>query len=228
MSESPKSEAPRFIGPIFDTVAPAALDALGGACTWSRHPARTRLVSFKDWDNDVLFVESGRVRVTMVSADGQEVILREIGPGGVFGDYSAIDGLQRSADVLALDNVCIGRLPGSRFIELLHLHPSLMLAEMRSLTASIRMMTDKLYELSTQNVQQRIHAYLLRRARAFGSGSPVTITRLPTHEDIAAEICTRREAISREMAALLRQGLIRRDGEGLVVDVDALERLLAP
>ena len=51
------------------------------------------------------FVVEGEVRATSYSLEGKEVIFRDIVAGEMFGEYAAIDGRPRAADVVALDKV---------------------------------------------------------------------------------------------------------------------------
>ncbi len=52
--------------------------------------------------NTLVVVISGRVKVVVRSADGAELTLTIIGPGGVFGELSVVDGGPRSADAETL------------------------------------------------------------------------------------------------------------------------------
>src|SRR5688572_24773451 len=53
----------------------------------------------------VLLVRAGRVRVTAVAGDGEELLLAERGAGELLGELSGIDGQPRSASVTALEDV---------------------------------------------------------------------------------------------------------------------------
>jgi CRP/FNR family cyclic AMP-dependent transcriptional regulator len=83
-------------------------------------------------------------------------------------------------------------------------------------------------ELSTLGVQNRIHAELLRLARASGvTGRKARIDPAPKHADIASQVSTYREQVTRELSALNRQGLLAKDGAALLLlDVPQLERMV--
>ncbi len=53
---------------------------------------------------DVYLVLSGRLLFSLVSPQGREVILSDMGPGEMFGELSAIDGQPRSTNVTAIED----------------------------------------------------------------------------------------------------------------------------
>ena len=88
-------------------------------------------------------------------------------------------------------------------------------------------MTDRVFEFSTLVVRKRLVCELLRRADENGrpSGETIAIS-IPPHFELAAQISTHREAVSREMSALAKRGLIERRGTNLILrDLRGLEAL---
>ena len=71
-------------------------------CRWRRFKAGERIVERNSGDSDVYFVAEGAVRVVNHSMTGREIALARLQRGGYFGEISAIDGLLRSASVVAL------------------------------------------------------------------------------------------------------------------------------
>jgi len=78
-------------------------------------------------------------------------------------------------------------------------------------------------------VADRLQAELLRLAREAGvADNQSRLDPAPQHAPLASRISTNREQVSRELAALVRDGLLRKDGAGLLVtDVDRLARQVA-
>ena len=70
--------------------------------------------------DDVFFILAGSVRINSISAKGREVIYSECSAGNIFGEFSAIDGLPRSATVHALTDCVLARMPAASFFELIH------------------------------------------------------------------------------------------------------------
>jgi hypothetical protein len=85
------------------------------------------------------------------------------------------------------------------------------------------------YDLTTLGVQKRVHAELLRLAKAAGVRENVgRIDPAPRHTDLAANISTYREQVTREISAMVKHGLVERSGNALVIpDVARLEQIVA-
>ncbi len=217
----------RVIG-LFQGLAEADLEALARRCSWRRYEAHEQILHFHDQSRDVYFVVEGEVRATSYSLEGKEVIFRDIAAGEMFGEYAAIDGEPRAADVVAQMPSYVAAMPAAVFWELLERHPSAAAFMLKLLTRQIRGLTERAFEFSTLPVKDRIHAELLRLARDhMTSETTATIVPAPTHADIASRISTHREAVTRELNELSRQGLLERGHGSLVIlDVPRLDRMV--
>jgi len=199
--------------PFFGGVAPALAARFAPRMQWmSVEPGRL-LLDFDDPSDDVFFVLSGSVRVAMRTPGGRELILDDIPAGRFFGEMAAIDGALRSASVTALHRSRICRVPGPVFVALLAEAPDLARRLMRVLV---------------QRIRHRLYADLLRAAGpALADGTRV-ISPPPVQQIIASRIGGRREAVSREIARLLREGVLKRGRGALVLRQPAiLEKALA-
>jgi CRP/FNR family cyclic AMP-dependent transcriptional regulator len=114
------------------------------------------------------------------------------------------------------------------FWSLLQDHPGVMVKVARMLTATIRSLSERLFELSTLGIQNRVHAEVLRLAREVGiERNAATIDPAPRHDEIAARISTNREQVTKELSAMQRRGLIVKSRRALIVpDVARLEQLV--
>ena len=204
------------------------LAVLAAQCNWRRVDPGQVIVARNSPDRDVHFVVSGRVRVTSFSAGGKQVTFRDEEAGEMFGDLAAIDARPRSADVLALDSVLVASLSPEDFRDLIAAEPLVRERVLQRLAGLVRLLSERVIELSTLGVQNRIHAELLRLARASGqAGNRIRIDPAPKHADIASQVSTYREQVTREFSALTRQGLLEKDGTGLVLtDVERLDRIV--
>jgi len=204
-------------------------DRAAVAARWSARSYRHNelIVAHGESGRDVFFLLEGRARVTLFSQDGKEIAYRDIEPGEIFGELAGIDGRERSASVVALANCRASRLPGTAFREIVHSHPTFAWMLLEHLSAQLRRMTDRVFEFSTLVVRERLILELLRRADEIAAvGGEVSISPAPTHFELAARISTHREAVSREMSALAKRGLVEKRGSSLRLrDVAALKAL---
>lgn len=208
---------------------PADLEALAAQCRWRRFATGQRVISREAPDQDVYLIVSGRVRVTSFSAAGRQVTFRDIPAGDWFGDFAAIDGLARSADVVALEDTLAAAMGPAAFRDLLHAHPAVCDRMLQRLVTSVRELTERVFDFSTLGVQNRVHAEVLRLARQAGIAENVAcIEPAPKHSDIASQVSTYREQVTRELSTMAKQGLVQRSGRALVIpDVARLEKLVA-
>jgi CRP/FNR family cyclic AMP-dependent transcriptional regulator len=186
------------------------------------------VVLVQDTTNDVYFIVSGLVRVTMFSVTGKEVAFRDMGPGEFFGDLSAIDGMPRSSTVMTLQDSLVLSMSSQAFWETLETYPSVSKAELCRLSALVRMLSDRVFEFSTLGVQNRIHAELLRLGLTHLEGdNRANISPAPRHADIASRISTHREAVTRELNHLENTGLIERSSGAIVIlDMARLSKMV--
>ncbi len=174
--------------------------------------------------NDVFFVLSGVARATIFSVDGRVIALREIPAGEIFGELSAIDNAPRSASVVAIEDIEVGRLGRAQFVELVEQRPGFTWALLRYFASRSRQMTERIYQFSTMIVRERLIEELIRLGENAQNGNGrVEIRPAPTHLDLAARISTHREAVSREMSKLSKQRAIARlTGGALRLNLDRL------
>lgn len=206
-----------------------ALEDLAGKLEWRRYLAGQQVISRNAADRGVYLVIAGRVRVAAFSLSGRQVTYREIGAGDHFGELAAIDGGARSADVIALEDSLLAAMSLATFRGLLLQHAGFRECVLLRLAALVREMTNRVFDLSTLGVRNRVHAELLRLGRQAGiEGNTARLEPAPTHSDIANRVSTYREQVTRELSALSAQGVIAREGRCLVLrDVARLETLVA-
>ena len=64
------------------------------------------VIFHRDDPGRVLYmIKDGKVKISLISPDGQEISLVVFGKGEYFGDLALLDGLPRSADAIALEKV---------------------------------------------------------------------------------------------------------------------------
>lgn len=204
-------------------------DAVSRSCAWRTYSEGAIVVGESDRTTDVFFIVSGSLRVVLYSEDGKEVIFRDLPAGSMFGELAAIDDRPRSASVVAMAESHLASISSRQFWQLSAEHPEFTAAILRHLTANIRSLTERVFEFSTLAVRNRIHAELLRLAlEGTLEGGAAVIEPAPTHADIASRVSTHREAVTRELSSLARNGVIRRERSRIVVpDIRLLHKMVA-
>ena len=176
----------------------------------------------------MFFLLTGSARVTVRSVDGKAVNFRELSPGGMFGEYAAIDGRPRSANVEAKTSCLVVSMPADAFRELLDAEPTVAKTLLEHFVREIRELTTRVFEFSTLAVRYRIQAEVLRLAQlSTCQGKTARIVPAPTHAEIASRTSTHREAVTRELNRLAQMGILeQRNRELWIMDIDRLAALV--
>jgi CRP/FNR family cyclic AMP-dependent transcriptional regulator len=178
---------------------------------------------------DALFiVAEGQVKITLPPDDGSEpAILTTIGPGGFFGELALLDGAPRSATAVAIDAMTAQILRRDAFDRLVDEQPVLRRALLAALATEIRRLTAQVEDLHFLDLPGRLARHLLREI-ARDSGAPDDDpARLPTGEirlpwpftqaELAGMIGGSRQTVNRLLADFVADGLLRFDGDELVI-----------
>lgn len=215
---------------LLESLSDQDIERLSQQSRMLRYDAGNIILGQDEPTRDVLFIVTGRVRVTAYSVFGREVSYRDLTAGDSFGELSAIDGQTRSATVIAVEEASLVGLPASAFCQLLQERPQVAMAVLRRLAGLVRALSERVFEFSTLSVRKRLHVELLRLARDEGicQGKEVVIPNPLKHVELATRISTHREAITREMGELTRARIIDRSGKTLIIrDVKRLRSLLS-
>lgn len=206
----------------------AEWDDIKRACNFKRYSAHEQIIDRQSENTDIFFIVEGNVRVVNYSLSGREITLDDLSAGGYFGELAAIDSQPRSASVMAFTDSLIASLPQEWFLALLEHRPKVALKVMKALAKIIRTSTDRIMDLSTLAANNRVHADLLRLARAsMDGGNVANISPIPNHSDIASRASTTRETVARVFSDLAREGLVERQKDTLVVhDVEQLSEMV--
>jgi CRP/FNR family transcriptional regulator, cyclic AMP receptor protein len=214
-----------FLGGLSE---PARVRLLGAA--GSRHyPRGATILAQEEATADVFLVTEGKAVATLYARDGKTVQYREIAPGDIFGELAALDGKPRSAFVVASRSTSASVLGAEAFARLLAAEPEIARMVMLFLVGQVRRLTERVFEYSTLLVRERLMSELCRRARAADPAAETVLLRpAPMHFDLAAQIGSHRELVTKELARLARRGLVAREGDALrVPSVSSLEAELA-
>ena len=204
------------------------LARLAEQCAWSRCDTATEILAQDAPCDQVYFVCSGRVSAKTFSGAGKEITFAELSSGDVFGELSALDGEPRSSFVVTLEESLLASLPAPAFNDFLNDHHQVMRSVMIELAHRLRLADEKVFEFSTLNTSNRIHAELLRLARAYpAEDNRVQITPPPTHADLASRTNATRESVTRALNRLKNDGLIDATRQCLTInDLEALATLI--
>lgn len=209
---------------LFRHLTGAEIEALSPSIEMLRYGKGEMILQRHDQDGGIYLLLEGGLLANQYAKSGREVGYRRIAPGGYFGEIAAIDGLPRSANIVAVEDVRIARLPQAVVRRLFETSPNFMRALLEDMAGLTRSLTDRLFELTAVSVACRVDIELLRMATAAGGdGTTAIINPCPTHAELAALLGSQREPVTRELNRLAGLNIVRQTGRTLhVLDVQAL------
>ena len=210
---------------LFEDLPDSELARIAELCTIRSYEKHAQIVGEQEQTTDIFFILSGTVRFTSYAPTGREVIFNEISSGGIFGEFSAIDGLPRSATCIAMSDCLLARMSGKRFYEVLVSNGAIAARLVELLVVKMRKMSERVFEVSALAVRERVRREQLRLAEggtAFRKG--VVIQHAPTHYEIAARIGSHREAVTREFNRLEAEHVVEvRRRQIRIIDIGLLK-----
>jgi CRP-like cAMP-binding protein len=176
--------------------------------------ARTVIVSQGSSGRDMFIVESGSLKVSVLSGDGKEISFVVLGAGDYFGELSMIDGRKRSATVTAIKSSELLVLGRAEYEQLLRdqPHTATVFLTRLLLTLTNRMRaTDELYQDSVfLDVSARLAKFLLGASvedNRTGQGRRLLDVQLSQYE-LGTLVNASRESVNKQLRDWEEQGIV--------------------
>jgi CRP-like cAMP-binding protein len=170
-------------------------------------------------------VRAGNVRIFKSSAGGREQVLSIDGPGSSIAELPVFDGGNYPASAQAINDCSLFFFSRQDFQSLCLQYPQVALKVLKVIGGRLRKLVGIIEELSFTTVRHRLIALLVRLGKTEGvrSGDAVALTLPFNNSELAAQIGTVRELISRNLSRLQSEGLIEVDNREL--KIRSLKRL---
>jgi len=152
-------------------------------------------------------IAKGRVKVTRVTLQGDEIILCIRRSGQFLCPVTTLDGGTQLGTAEALTDTSVLRVERDSLAALCQQHPELLGIVVQSCLWEVRHLVERVELLASQGVQRRLARMLLIYIRRQVNGSSVNEVPL-TQQDLGALIGASRESVSRALAQLQRDGLV--------------------
>ena len=210
---------------IFADLSPTELQFLAERAVPRDYAPGELIFSEGEMCAGLFVVEKGHVRIFKSSPNGREQVLSVDGPGSSIAELPVFDGGNYPASTSALDHARVYFVSKQDFYSLCLVHPKVALKVLKVVGARLRRLVAIIEELSFTTVRSRLIANLLRLA-ARGKKSPAGIeVQLPaSNQELASQIGTVRELVSRNLSRLQAEGLIHMEGKTLIIpDIASLK-----
>lgn len=152
----------------------------------------------------------GRVRLDQVTAEGQNIVIRHLGPGEMVGMVAVFRRMPFPASPVALEDCMALGWSAGRFAELMAAYPPIARNAIAAVGGRIEELQSRLQEVATQRVEQRIAATLLRLANQAGrkTEAGIEIPFALSRQDLAEMTATTLHTVSRTLSAWDQEGVV--------------------
>jgi len=211
--------------PIFSDLSDAELKFLSDHAVSKRYAAGELIFGEGDPCSGLYVVESGEVRIFKTSAGGREQVLTIERAGNSIAELPVFDGGAYPASAAAAADAVVLFISRGDFRALCLEHPEVALKVLRMVGLRLRRLVNIIEELSFTTVRHRLAALLMRFARDAGHRSgQARFTLKANNQELASQIGTVRELVSRNLSRFQAEGLIHMDGKDITIpDLAKLE-----
>jgi CRP/FNR family cyclic AMP-dependent transcriptional regulator len=206
-------EADKFKEQLRDSLRRETQDSR--AVKIARH---TNVYTCGDKGEHVYFIESGQIKLLILSSQGKECILAIHTTGDIFGEL-CLSGLgARVETATAMKQTMVKQIPSSQFFARL-IRDSLLEGFVRYLAVRVADQQQVIANLVTVDSEQRLGQTLLQLARTMGKKDPrsIRIELKITHEELSEMVGTTRPRISLFMQRFHNLGLIETNSDRFLV-----------
>lgn len=211
---------------LFSGLGDRALDAVAERTVIKRYPKNAILFREGETARGLFVVVEGGVKIYRAGTDGREQVLHVEQPRHSLAELPLLDGAPYPASARAAEDSRILFLPRDSFQWLYQNNPEIADATIRELGRRLRKVIHLVDKLSLKDVPARVATALVELAAAAGAlrqGGEFTLE--ATQEELAGELGTTRESVSRALSALRKDEIVALDDSRVrILDVDALRR----
>jgi CRP-like cAMP-binding protein len=170
----------------------------------------------------------GRLKVTQLTPDGQQVVIRYIGPGEMFGCVAVSGQSSYPGTATAVGDSLALAWAANAAGDLIEHHPKFGARILRSIGGRVREAHTRLREMATERVERRVARTLLRLAHEAGrrTENGVEIDMPLSRQDVAEMTGTTLYTVSRILSAWENDGIVESGRQHIVIRTpDALVKI---
>jgi CRP/FNR family transcriptional regulator, anaerobic regulatory protein len=189
--------------PVFRNAKGDLVQNLVAAGRFQSIPAGTRIYTEGDDCQGIAFVLSGEIRIYKIGESGREITLYEIGPGEtcILNASCILSGSTYPADAIAASDASVLLVPSADFHRFVTAHEEMRVFVFSLLSRRLATVMELVEEVAFGRMDQRLLDYLIEKSEG---GRLET-----THQNIANDLGTSREVVSRLLKDFERKRQIR-------------------
>ncbi len=204
---------------LFDQLTIQDLDEIASAAKQRNYKKNTYLFHQGDPAKRFSVLVKGKVKLTQLTEDGQQIILRYVSPGEAFAVIAVLSKISYPVTATAVNQVSVLSWEDETMLDLMQKHPQLAINSLSILAERIQEFQDRFRELATERVERRIARALTRLAsqtgRKLDHGILIDITL--TRQDLAEMTGTTLFTVSRILSQWEKDGLVSSQREQVTI-----------
>jgi CRP-like cAMP-binding protein len=213
--------------PFFKDLGASIIDRLAPRVITTRMKKGAAIFHKGDIGSKLYAVRAGAVRISAPSEQGKDAIFNLVVPGELFGEIAFLDGGQRSADAVAIDNCELMVIERRDFIPLLRDDPEVAIRLINILCARLRRTSEQVEDIVFLGLPNRLAKVLLHLYQPSSTALPNRKIHV-TQREISQMIGVSRESANKQLQDWQRRKWLKLERGGVVILApDALRALVA-
>lgn len=185
-------------------------------------------VIFEEGDmlNGVYCVKDGICKLTKLSANGKDQIVKMVVKGDLLGQRSIISDERSNLQATALNDMEVCFIPKSEILKDLHKNPDFTFDVLKTMANDLKEADDVIVNMAQKSVRQRLAETLIYINDSFGTNPDGTLSVLLSREDFANIVGTATESAIRVLSQFKKEGLIATIGKQIKIkDLEGLKQV---
>lgn len=208
-------------------IDPAELPGIVGRMHQRSLPRRAVIFRQGEPSTHAYIIVSGEVRISVLSANGNEMTLDVLHAGDLFGIAGLVHDLPRVSNAVAARATTVLEIPTAVLSSLMDTHPAIYRDLLEQLLRRLTRSIQEQVSTGTQRVYGRVAAKLLVLAEHDSShgGDEARLPAGLSHQDLASMIGSTRATVSRILQDMRKQGILDVDSHGRQIVILEASRL---
>ena len=176
--------------------------------------------------NGVYCIKDGICKLTKLSANGKDQIVKMVVRGDLLGQRSIVSDERSNLQAVALNDMEVCFIPKSEILSDLHKNPEFTFGVLKEMAHDLKEADDIIVDMAQKSVKQRLAEALIYIHNNFGTNADGTLSIVLSREDFANIVGTATESAIRVLSQFKKDGLIETIGKQIkIINIDGLERV---
>jgi CRP-like cAMP-binding protein len=176
--------------------------------------------------NGIFCVKDGVCKLTKLSPNGKDHIVKLVSKGELLGQRSMISDEPANLSAVALEDMQVCFIPKAEILGFFDKNNQFSLNVMKSICGDLRSADDNMVNMAQKSVKERLAETLIYLHETFGTNADKTLKVQLSREELASMIGTATESCIRLLSDFNKLGLIELVGKKIVLkDINKLKKI---